>query len=248
MIRHQIDMAMILVDTVTGRRVDKADILFYNDLPTGKKQIFPVNKGNGVHVFMNMEKENFWLEFSVKGYEPVRIYVDFGELLTGLPIKEVFMMPSERSDYRDMLLSVSGKLPGLITVSGMNLSEVRAHAVRFEERHCLLRVFEEGFRLNQEGSPYGVVNQEEESYQIFSIKTVLPSREIILRAPLEEEVVRNSPIARLSYGLVKEDGSFVFKVLNEIKDLNYLLRFDFEDKVLYKKIDFKKQEEIKWEW
>ena len=247
MIHLSVPLVAILMDSTTGYKVDCPQTVFYGIYDDVKIRLRYIYKGNGIFVFKDLEQKDFILQFDVPGYISVETKVCLDELPSGMPVKQIFIVPSETSPVRDGLLCLKGNIKGLTQISGFNVDECVAHALRFDAQRVSLSIFEDGQRLNIDGVPFGVLNVEKEEFEQFYVKSVPRNNNVILVEPLERDVVRNSPIARLSFGYVDLKGNYYFKILQRPSiEQVYLLEFVIDGKRQYRKVDFHRLEEEDW--
>ncbi len=237
----------ILMNSTTGYKVDCPQTTFYGTYDGVKVQMRYIYKGDGIFVFKDVEQKDFILQFEVAGYIPVKMKICFDKIPSDMPVVQVFMVPSEASRFRDALIGIKGNIKGLTQVSGFNVDDCIAHALRFDAKRNSLLIFEDGHRLNIDGVPFGIMNVEKEEFEHFFVKSVPKNNSVILIDPLEKEVVRNSPIARLTFGYVDLEGNYYFKIFNRPSiEQVYLLEFVIDGKRQYRKVDFHKVEEETW--
>jgi len=234
-ISHRLDLSIVLIDTTNGFHVDEREVSFTKDdgaLP------LPVYRGDGTHLFIDSGRENFLMHVFVRGYEKVDVYVDYEKMDGLLPMKEIFLIPSENMSGGIEFATLSGKLPGLRNASLVVLSDVVARTDAYDERKKILKVFEKGYRINMEGSPYGLINEKEKCFQILEVVSQPDSDKVKLKEPMEGEFFRNAPICRMMFGYVEPDGSYLIRVRDDRSKLKCLIRYEVDSEIRFLEVDF----------
>ena len=234
MIHHKLDLAIRLVNAVTGRVIEDYNACFFTQYP-GLKAI---PKQGGVYLFLNIEKETFEMEIHVYGYESQKIQIHFPENQEKMPIREVYLLPLE-TPIKDDILTLRGKVSGIEKIEAISLND----------RNCCIKAFDAKKRimsvLNQRNVSfhhihYGLVNREKTAYESFEVEKEISTQEIMCKQKLEKEFFINQPIARIIFGQIKEDGEYILKVENEENPI-YLVRYVVEGETFYQKVDFKEE-------
>ncbi len=230
-IRHRLDLAMRLVDSVSGRAIEERDVRFYSR----SFEAMPLRKGGGIFLFLNTGREAHEIEVNVYGYEPRKFMLDYPEPEERLPIREVYLLPLD-NPARDDVLTLRGRLPGIKAIEAVSLKEAECYIKAFDARKRSMVV------LNQRSSRfhhihYGLISREGTAYEHFEVEEELSLYEIKCRKALEREFQANQPVARVIFGQVTGQGEYVLKVPNGANAL-YLVRFEAEGKEYYQKVDF----------
>lgn len=234
-ISYRLDLVLILLDTTTGQRVDQFDVDFsIKENPNLKF----IRRADATYILINADRKDFSMEIVAKNYEPCQVSISYDELDNLVPMKVVFLIPSEKSPIRDMLISLEGKLSGLSEVSFVLPDRIIAQSSNYDPKKMLLNVFEKGYRLTMEGSPFGLINQSQKSYEVFEVEAQTTESQVKLKGPLEEEFLRNMPIARIIYGRVEPDGSYLLRIRDDGLNLKTYVRYVVEGEVRFKEIDF----------
>lgn len=230
-IHHKLDLALRLVNTVTGRVVEEYNAKFITGL-TGVKAI---PKQGGMYLFLNLGSEEFEVDVHVYGYEPQKIQIKLSENQGIMPIREVYLLPLE-TPMREDILTLRGKLSGIEEIEAVSLSDANCCIKEFDARKRIMSV------LNQRNvrfhhTHYGLVNRERTQYEHFEVEKEISPQEIKCKQKLEKEIFINQPIARVIFGQVEEDGEYVLKVAND-ENARYLVRYVVKGKKFYQAVDF----------
>lgn len=211
----KIDLALKLVDTTSGRAIGESNISF--QIPEVQKLTY-IYKGDGTYVFMNLNKEKLPMRVNVAGYESVELNIEYEKLDPRMPMKIVFLIPSENKFERDGFLTLKGTLQGLREISLVMAGERIATSDSYNVKKNIMAVFEKGYRLNTEGSPYGLINQAGKSYDTFVVKEQLTTNSVVLGEPLKTEFIRNAAIGRVIFGSVSDTGEYLLRIRNNSSD------------------------------
>ena len=234
-IHHKLDLAIRLVNTVTGRVVEERNVKFITPL-TGVKAI---PKQGGMYLFLNLECEEFEMDIHVYGYESGKIQIKLSEYQGTMPIREVYLLPLE-TPMREDLLTLRGILSGIEEIEAVSLSDTNCCIKEFDARKRIMSV------LNQRNVRfhhihYGLINREKTEYEHFEMEKEISPQEIKCKQKLEKEFFINQPIVRVIFGQVKEQGEYILRVTKE-KDAKYLVRYVVEGKTFYQTVDFHEED------
>lgn len=230
-IRHRLDLALRLVDSVTGRAIEERNVKISSQLQ-GES---PLRKGAGVFLFLNTGREAHEIEVDVYGYEPRKIMVSYPDPEERMPIREVYLLPLDNLAGDDVL-ALRGKLPGIEMIEAVSLTEADCYIKAFDARKKNMTV------LNQRNSRfnhihYGLIDRENAAYEHFEVEEELSTQAIKCKKALEREFQVNQPIARVIFGQTSETGDYTLKVPNG-KIAQYLVRFEVGGKEYFQKVDF----------
>lgn len=230
-IHHRLDLAIRLVNTVTGKVVEEYNTKFITGL-TGVKAI---SKQGGMYLFLNVGREDFEMEVHVYGYEPQKVQIKFPGNQEQMPIREVYLLPLE-TPIKDDILTLRGNLSGIEEIEAVSLSDANCCIKEFDARKRIMSV------LNQRNvrfhhTHYGLINREKTEYEHFELEKEISPQEIKCKQKLEKEFFINQPIARVIFGQIKEQEEYVLKVANE-ENAKYIVRYVVEGKIFYQTVDF----------
>lgn len=230
-IHHRLDLAIRLVNTVTGKVVEEYNTKFITGL-TGVKAI---SKQGGMYLFLNVGREDFEMEVHVYGYEPQKVQIKFPGNQEQMPIREVYLLPLE-TPIKDDILTLRGNLSGIEEIEAVSLSDANCCIKEFDARKRIMSV------LNQRNvrfhhTHYGLINREKTEYEHFELEKEISPQEIKCKQKLEKEFFINQPIARVIFGQIKEQKEYVLKVANE-ENAKYIVRYVVEGKIFYQTVDF----------
>jgi len=233
-ITRRLDLVLHLIDATTGYAVNEARIDFNSE----KDDLNFIPRGHGTYILINTGRDNFLMQIVVKGYEEAPVEINYEELNEVMPLKEVFLIPSEKTSSSEDVLYLKGNLPGLQSVSLIETNKVLATTNTYEQKKRLLQLFERGYRLNTEGSSYGIINREARTFEIFDIESLPNESQVKLKSPLQEEFQRNSQIGRIVNGYVYPNGDYLIGVRNDNAKKPTIVRYE-TDEVTFLEVDFK---------
>lgn len=232
-IHYRLDLLIRLIDTTTGFDVEERDVQFWRD----GRSVKPVPRGSGNYVFLNCGRENSTLDVTVFGYDPCSVQIRYEELDSQLPIKEVFLIPSENTSRGLPVITFSGRIPGLTAIEAVSLSAPRCCISSFDERKRIMKLFKT-HRAGMEDIFYGLIHPDRQNYESFEVMKEISEDSVKIREPLKEPFSVNSPIARIIFGRVTPEGDFCIRVRDDSERLLYLVRYVKDDKNYYQTADF----------
>ena len=230
-IQHKLDLALRLVNTVTGRVVDERNTQFTTVL-TGIKSI---PKQGGMYLFLNVGSDDFEMDIHVYGYEPRKIQIRLSELQGIMPIREVYLLPLE-TPIKEEVLTLRGRLSGIEEMEAVSLSDTNCCIKEFDARKRIMSV------LNQRNVRfhhihYGLINRERTEYEHFEVEKEISPQEIKCRQKLEKEFHINQPIVRIIFGQINNQDEYILRVKND-ENAKYLVKYVIEGKIFYQTVDF----------
>ncbi len=237
----RLDLLVRLVDTTTGAAVNERNVLFYRN----DQQIRPESRGDGNYVFINTGRESFLMRVEVFGYERYRVFVDYGLLDEDMPSLDAFLMPSENVFRSHGLISFQGTLPFLKTIEAVNLSLPVCRLASFDPKTRRMEVFTEGDFANLSSRFYGLLDAGGTKYEKIEVRKIIAAKSVCLKEKITEEFTANSPIARIVFGTVSEQGEYLLRVSDDAEKLRYLVRYEVGDEVRFQTIDFRAMEELR---
>lgn len=234
MIHHHLDLALRLVDSVTGRVIEERNVEFLPQPPG----CAPIPRGGGLFLFLNSRREDFDMEVRVYGYEPQRVRIIFPQAEGQIPMSQIYLLPLD-NPVQNHILTLRGTLPGIEAIEAVSLTDVNCFTKEFDARKRIMTV------LNQRNVRfhhihYGLINRERTAYEHFEVIKEISAQEIKCKQRLEQEFYINQPITRVIFGQVTEQGEYVLKVANDDVAL-YIVRFVVDGKVFYQKVDFRQE-------
>lgn len=234
-ITRRLDLILHLIDATTGFAINESQVQF----TTEREDIKFIPRDNGTYILINAGRENFLMQVSLKGYEEAPVEIRYEELHEVMPLKVVFLIPSEKTSSQEDILFMKGNLSGLQSVSLVETNKVLATTNSYDKKKKLIQLFERGYRLNTEGSSYGIINRETKTFEAFDIAELPKESQVKLTVPLNEEFQRNSQIARIINGYVYPNGDYLIGVRNDNAKKPTIVRFETSDKVTFREVDFK---------
>ena len=241
-IRCRLDLLIRLIDTTTGAEVEERNVRFWK-----KGQIIqPVPRGGGNYVFLNCGREDCELEIEVHGFERCIVSVLYENLDSLLPIKEVFLMPSENTGVGQHVITFSGMLPGIEEVQAVHLGVTRCCISEFDERKRIIKLFKT-HKSRMTDIHYGLIHMDKQDYEPFTVEKEISNLSIKICQPLQQDFSVNSPIARVVFGSTTSEGKYCIRVRDNSTNLVYLVRYVVKGNVRFKTIDFHHLEGVKLE-
>ncbi len=231
----RLDLLVRLIDTTTGALVDERNILFTrNGTP-----IRPEPRDAGTYVFINTGREDFLMHITVYGYEDYEETISYEELDERIPVRNVFLMPSENTFKGEEVISFSGTLPFLKTVEAVNLMRPACICNEYDPKKYTMKVFGSGSgRIELNDIYYGLLHSDRISYEKTEVTGNTAPQSVQLKEPLQEEFTSNLPLHRIIFGYVSPEGDYLLRVRNDAKELKYLVRYTVKDEVRFKTLDF----------
>lgn len=233
-IRSTLDLLLTLMDATTGFAVDERNIRFLRD----GEMLTATSKGEGCYVFINAGRENCLMKVDVYGFEPVTLEVDYEKLDKVLPSIDVFLIPSENTGKGEPLLTMKGKLSGLERIEAVHPGRPVTTFRELDVKKHIMTIFTPNRRANLTDSRYGLLGAERETFEIIEIEEEITPKKIRLRKNPDGEVSPNSLICRVLYGQVEKDGTYLFRIRNDGRNLTYLIKYVVNGETRYKKVDF----------
>lgn len=229
-IRHRMDLALRLIDTVDGRTIENTKAEFVTNLAG----VRAISKDGGVYLFLNLDKEAFEMEIHVYGYEKRKVFIDFlGE--EKVPIRDIYLLPQD-NPIRDEILTLRGSLSGIEEIEAVSLDNANCCIKEFDAKKRIMSV------LNQRNVRfyhvyYGLVNRKKTAYEKFEVEKEISPQELKCKNALKKEYFINQPISRIIFGQINENGDFVLKVSND-KNAVYIVKYVVAGETFYQTVDF----------
>ena len=214
--------------------MEEQDVRFFIE----GKQCWPIPRGGGNFVFINTGRGDNTLTLKVYGYEDAVIDVQYEKLDKVVPLKQVFLIPSEKLAKGERLCSLTGTLQGLEEIEAVSLSQSNLCYSEFNEKKCLLKLFLARGRLSMENVHYGLISEDRGHYEHFEVAEEVPPNMVRLKEPLTETFTVNSPIARVVFGDVSPDGSYLLRVRDDAQMVRYLVRYRVNGEYRFQTVDF----------
>jgi len=238
-IQHRLDLLARLIDTTTGASVEERNVRFLWDGRT----VHPVPRGSGNYVFLNCGRKDGLLEVRVYGYDPCRVPVEYGAMDSQMPIKEVFLIPSENMTKGQPVITFSGNLPGLESIQAVSLGSTCCCISGFDERRRIMKLFKT-HRSGMDDIYYGLIHLDRQTYEPFIVEKEVSESSIKITRPLKEPFSVNSPIARVIFGRVTPQGDYCIRVRDNSQRLLHLVRYVVKGSEKFRIADFCHLEEV----
>ena len=219
-IRYRLDLLIRLVDTTTGAEVEERHVRFYKD----GRPMEPVPRGSGSYAFLNCGREDCELQVEAYGYEICRVPIWYETLDSQLPVKEVFLIPSENTGKGAPVITFQGVLPGLEELQAVSIGTAWCNISAFDERKCIMTLFKT-HRSPMNDVFYGLIHMDRQDFEPFVVEKELSDQTVKIRSPLQEPFSVNAPIARLIFGSVTQEGEYCLRVRDDSAHLKLLVRY-----------------------
>lgn len=239
-IRYTLDLLVRLIDTTTGAVVTERDVHFRKD----KKTVLPVPRGNGNYVFLNTGRKDCTLDVAVSDFEPAHVTVRYEELDAFLPIKDVFLIPSENTAKGENVVTLTGNLSGIEAIEAVRVGRSYCTVKSFDARKRMLSLF----KANGPGMEeicYGLIHADRMTFEAFEVEKVISPVSLKLKKPLQEEFRENSPISRIVYGQWNAAGDYLLRVRDDGTNLKYLVRYVVSGVPAFQTVDFHDPETLR---
>ena len=236
MIIHRLDLAVSLIDTTTGLVVEERDARFFKD----GAALFPQHREEGLFLFLNIGREDFLLEAEISGYEVFREQIRYEALDENRPFYTIYLIPERNLRKGEAVLSLEGKIPQLMAIEAISLLRAHCAANEYNARKQELSVFRSNGSKELSDVHYGLLQGQKDSYIHIEVEKDLSEDRVKLSKPLTEEFSPKSPVYRVIFGQVKEDGSFILRLRDEADVIPVIIRYRQEDTWYSRKGEFHK--------
>ena len=233
-IRHRLDLALRLIDTVTGRIISQKNVRFVSQSP--EKKAIP--GGGGLYLFLNTGREDFDLEVLVYGYEPKTIRITYPLTEEWMPIREVYLIPMD-NPIAEQTLTLRGNLSGIEEIEAVSLTDVNCYLKEFDAKKRIITVLNQNNKRSHH-IHYGLLNKERTAYEHFEVAEEISLHNIRCKENLERPFFINQPIVRVIFGQTNQQGDYILKVQNE-ENQQYLVRFVVNGETFYQRVDFREE-------
>lgn len=231
---QQLSLMIRLIDTTNGNLIYEKNVIFRQN----GEQIRLQQHRSGSWILLNSKRENCILQVSVYGYEDMEFAVDYEQLETNLPVKEVFLIPKENSTLENGPKTLQGVLPGISSLMAVPLMMNDCFTREYEERKRIITLLNLHHRL-LDHKYYGIVPPSQQTFEVVEIDEQPNVTTIRLKDKLQKEFETNSAVVRIVYGQVSTDGYYLMRVADNAEKLMYLVRYTVEDRELYQILDFR---------
>lgn len=234
-IHHKLDLAIRLVNTVTGKVVDEYNTKFITNL----NGIKAIPKQSGMYLFLNIGSEEFDMEIHVYGYEPQKVQIRLSEYQGIMPIREVYLLPLDTPTGEEFL-TLRGKVSGIEEIEAVSLSDTNCCIKEFDAKKRIMSVLNQR-NIRFHHTHYGLVNREKTAYEHFLLEKEISSQEIKCKQKLEKEFFINQPIARVIFGQIKHQGEYLLRVMND-ENAKYIVKYVVDGQTYYQAVDFHEED------
>ena len=230
-IHYRLDLALRLINAVTGKVINERRVMIKTQSPGVK----PIQRGEGLYLFLNIDGEVIDLDIDVYGYDRRKVNIILENKQGQMPIKEVYLLPLE-NPIRDDVLTLRGNLEGIEEIEAVSLTDTNCCTKEFDTRKKIITVLNQR-NIRFHHIHYGLINREKTAYEHFELEKEISLQEMKCKKRLEKEVGINQPIVRVIFGQVNGKGDYVLKVPND-EVAQYLVRFVAGGQEYYQKVDF----------
>ncbi len=219
---HRLNLALSLVDTLTGFPVDGAQ------LDRDGVTIHPSRRTGGTYLMPEPIEEAFTLRIRVDGYMDKYLTLSPEEIAAmKMPQLMVVMVPSAR--YPRKHFTIEGERSDLVSVQ----------VVRMAQNHCLVREFDPRRRkltllsphkLALERLHYAVLNPDDETFEYFQILDRPREDMVKVDRVLEQEIKNYYPLCPVLFGEVAGEGRYVLRLPDDSdKPVRWSVRYVYEN-------------------
>ena len=233
-IHHRLDLALRLLDSVTGKIIQERNTRFSMKSP--EKKAIP--RGGGLYLFLNTGREDFELEIHVYGYESKKVKITYPAQEENMPIRDVYLLPLD-NPVLENVLTLRGNLPGIEEIEAVSLTDANCCIKEFDARKRIMTILnQKNIRFHH--THYGLINRERTAYEHFELEKEISLQSIKCKKKLEQEYFINQPITRVIFGQTNEQGDYILKVAQD-EIAQYLVRFVVDGNTFYQKVDFRQE-------
>lgn len=206
-IQHRVDLAIYLLDTVTGFMFSgkKAD-LYKNGI-----KIEAVKKASGLYILYNCGREDFILTIHANGYEYSRYSVNYENLDKKIPVLYVQLIPKRTIENDAQITELTGNLKGLETIDAVNTKENFFYLREFDEKKRILTLFNYMGKTIS-GVKYAIVNPKKTEYEVFEIQKKISEYQLEIKSVFEKSYAADFMISRIIHGMVERNGDYILRL------------------------------------
>lgn len=236
LVRHRLDLIVILIDTTTGRNVSERKVCFKEN-----GRIVPfLYKGGGVYILVDSGHTNTEYAIQVAGYEDTRISVEYGESEKKVQTREVSLIPKETADPSSRVMTMKGHLDGLEQIEAIRLSMFDRTMKDFDRKRNIIN-FYGGTKMTEK--EYGIYHKETMSFEVVQVRKAIDETSVLIKEPLSMPYAVKDPIVRIVKGRVLPDQDYFLRVRDDGQNCEYLIRYQVNGNTYFKRVDFRNEEE-----
>lgn len=239
-ILYQLDLLIRLIDTTSGMQITERKITLYNN----GNQVDFLYKGEGLCALINIGRKPFALKAQVNGFEDRTVWVDYQTLDMRLPVLEIPMIPRNSRPESGRLYTVKGCLKGITALEGISCNHCFFRINHIDEDNQMTIFNPHNKRMNL--SHYGLFHQRQGTFEPFTVISQISPDTVKIKHPIKGSFEINEPIMPLIFGMVKDDGSYIFRARTEAESQSFILRYVTEEKERFCRLDFKCQGKSEW--
>lgn len=238
-ISYRLSLLLRMIDTTNGAEVEERNVRILRD----GQVMHPVSRGNGIYVFLNMEREDCDLDIQIFGYDSSHVQIQYEDLDSQMPIKEVFLIPSENTKKGQPVITLSGNLPGMESIQAVKLGTTSCCISEFDERKRIIKLFR-AYGSGMNDIYYGLIHPGRQTYEPIMIEKMISETSVKISQSLKTPFSVNSPISRIIFGSVTKEGGYCLRVRDDTESLMYLVRYVAAGEARFKTVDFRHLEEV----
>jgi hypothetical protein len=233
-ISYKLDLVISLVDTTNGRDVAENDVVFYKD----GRRLMPERRGASTYILMNAGREDFDLITECRGFYQARTPIRYELMNERAPLAIVFLIPDVGKAGFTPICEVTGKIPKLSAIEAIGLTKPRCCINEYNARRQEMSIFQmEGSRY-LEDVYYGILHEQEETYEHIEIESNVDESTMHLKYPLKEPFSVNAPICRIVFGNVEPDGTYRIAMRRISPETPAIVRYQKNGSWYFLKCDF----------
>ena len=236
-IHYKLDLIVRLVDTTTGKKVGQKQIIFKSE----NQMLVFQRRDEGVYVLLNHGREDMTLEICAEGYLPMRKKICYEELSPKFPEVEVPLIPEAGRNRFVDYLTLEGNRPGITSVAAVSLKKPHGVVISYNARRQSLKLY---YAKAFEEQTYAVIHEEAQEFEEFQIGKRLDKLELKLVSPLNADCRPEEKINRIVHGKVDPDGHYILRVLDEGCGTDYLVRYEVNGQVSFKRFSTENQNSV----
>lgn len=244
---YRLALIVRLVDTTTGLAIPGHQILF-----TENGQALALQRrADGLYVLLNHDRVNMTMQIDARGFEPVRIKVDYERLSPQFPELEIPLIPLKKAQGFEDFYTLTGVKPGLTAVAAVRMEHPVAVVGSYVERKRMLKMFSASTRMDEHA--YALMHRDALRYEEILVAKRPDRLSLKLLHPLSDGCKAQDTLLRIVRGRVESDGTYLLRVRDLGGSNVYLVRYEGEQGVSYEQIDFetlgnhKGKEETQWD-
>ena len=236
-ITHRLVLALRLVDTADGRTIKDKTIVIRKDGIVVK----PMIKDDGYFVFSNMERKNFTLELTARGYETYRGEVDFDQLDPVRPLLVLHMVPGQ--NYRGLYpcLSLEGQASGITAIdavrAGVDICQIKG----WDLANMQITITNP-YRVRLESVWYALVDPDSGTYEVFRVIRQISDLVFEIDRVLKTAFQPYFPVCPLIFGSIGPGDRYCLRVADDQDGARVIVRTQCDGQESFETVDLKRSQ------